>query len=84
MSARRAARVDQGYRWPYLHPVPKLTPADSLWLAVLDSEPALRGLQPDQLRRQLERGGFPERIIKVFLAKHQALRTPPKKAANAR
>lgn len=59
--------------------VRKLNPTDSLWLAVLEREESLRGLPDSEVRRELEAGGFPDRVITAFLLNRTASQ---KKAGN--
>jgi hypothetical protein len=46
----------------------RLSPSDSLWLAILEREPRLQAMNPDEVRKELKASEFPERIVEAFLA----------------
>lgn len=58
----------------------RLSPSDSLWLAILEREPAFRSMTAEEVREALKAGEFPARVVEAFLASRAAQRR--NKAAN--
>lgn len=51
----------------------EMTPEDLLWIAIIERTPKYLTLSDDVVRAELKAGGFPERVVNVFLVKRRSM-----------